>query len=39
MITCQDLNQFLNIISGLTMRGLTFEADAGALTVKLTGGY
>lgn len=39
MIRCPDLNHFLNVISGLAMRGLTFEADADALTVKLTGGY
>lgn len=39
MITCPDLNLFLNMISGLTMRGLTFEADAAEFTIKLTGGY
>lgn len=39
MIRCQDLNQFLNCIGGLTLRGLVFEADAETLTIKLTGDY
>lgn len=39
MIHCPDLNNFLNVIGGLALRGLTFEANAEALTIKLTGGY
>jgi hypothetical protein len=38
-ITCSDIAQFLEIIQGLVMRGLTFSADANALKITLTGGY
>jgi|JFJP01.1.fsa_nt_gi hypothetical protein len=38
-IQCENLNQFLDVISGLVQRGLTFSADAGKLMIKLEGGY
>lgn len=38
-IRCQDLEQFLEVVRGLVMRGLTFEADADRLSIVLTGGY
>jgi hypothetical protein len=38
-ITCKDLTQFLNVIAGLVERGFTFDANADALTITLTGGF
>ena len=38
-ITCDTEDTFLDTLAGLVRRGLMFQADAGALTIKLTGGY
>lgn len=38
-ITCTTMQQFLSVVSGMVRKGLTFEADATALTVTLTGGF
>lgn len=38
-IRCNDIAQFLEVIAGLTQRGLGFDADAGRLTITLTGAY
>lgn len=38
-ITCATDEQFYDAILGLVQRGLTFEANADRLTIKLTGGY
>jgi hypothetical protein len=34
-----DSNSFYDGIYQMVTRGLTFEADATAMTIKLTGGY
>jgi hypothetical protein len=39
IIKCSHLEQFLDVILGLTTRGLTFEADADTFTIKTTGGF
>ena len=38
-IACQDVSQFLEIIEGLVRRGIGFKADAGTLTITLTGAF
>lgn len=38
-ITCHDLTEFLDCIAGCVQRGLTFKADATALSITLLGGY
>lgn len=38
-ITCATDKQFYDSILELVQRGLTFEANADRLTIKLTGGY
>ena len=38
-ITCVDMAQFIEVISMLVRKGLTFEAYGYDLTIKLTGGY
>jgi len=38
-IRCATLEKFLDVVAGLTQRGLTFEAYADTLTVTLTGGF
>jgi len=38
-IQCRDLSVFLDVCAGLVERGLTFEADADRMTIKLTGGF
>ena len=39
ILTCSDIAQFLDMVQGLVMRGLTFRADAQTFTITLTGGY
>ena len=39
MIVCDDLDDFMNVIEGLVKRGLTFQANASKLKIKLLGGY
>ena len=38
-ITCDNMTQFVNVIRQLVEHGLTFEADADAGVITLTGGY
>lgn len=38
-IECIDMQEFLNVIKGLVMRGLTFDANATTFKITLTGGY
>ena len=38
-INCGDMQQFTDVIAGLVQNGLTFEACAITLTIRLTGGY
>lgn len=38
-IRCTDLDNFLDTIQGLTIRGLTFTADTYTFQIKLTGGF
>lgn len=38
-VECSNLDNFLDTVAGLVKRGLTFNADAEALTITLTGGY
>lgn len=38
-IECIDLDEFIACIAGLVKKGLTFEANAYKLVIKLTGGY
>lgn len=38
-VTCTTMPQFLAVIAGLVREGLTFDANAEALTINLTGGY
>ena len=39
MIYCSTVEQFLDVLAGLTQRGIKFIADGNDLTVTLTGGY
>lgn len=38
-IVCGDTQTFTDVIAGLVQNGLTFEACATTLTIRLTGGY
>lgn len=38
-IECSTSGEFYNAIAALVIRGLTFTANATALTITLTGGY
>lgn len=38
-VQCQSIQQFTECIAAFVREGLTFEADAATLTIKLTGGY
>ena len=38
-IQCESVSRFLEVIAGLVQKGLTFEADAETLVIRLTGGY
>lgn len=38
-IVCENLDQFLDIVSGLVERGITFDARVESLTIILTGGH
>ena len=38
-IVCGDVQTFTDVIAGLVMHGLTFDACATTLTIRLTGGY
>lgn len=37
MITCNDLETFIECCAGLTRQGITFTADALRLTITCTG--
>jgi hypothetical protein len=39
IIKCSTMGQFLDVIWGLTVRGMTFEADADTFTIKTLGGF
>lgn len=39
IIHCNGLNQFIEVIASLVQHGLTFEADADRLVIRLLGGY
>lgn len=39
IIYCKSFETFVNVIAAMVMKGLQFEADAEACTVRLTGGY
>jgi hypothetical protein len=40
MIIYNDtFEQYMDSIASLVQRGLTFAADSGSLSIKLTGGY
>ena len=39
VINCDNLEQFVDTIYLLTVKGLTFEADSDKLKIVLTGGY
>lgn len=36
-IQCENMKEFLDVISGLVLRGVHFEANAERLEIKLTG--
>lgn len=38
-IRCTDLTQLIEVVAMLVKQGLTFEANAETMVVKLTGGY
>ncbi len=38
-IECTDFEEFLNVIKGLVVRGLTFSSNASTMRITLTGGY
>jgi hypothetical protein len=38
-IECGTLERFAEVVYLLATKGLTFEANADALTITLTGGY
>ena len=38
-INCQDMDEFMDVIYGLVIRGVMFEADAERKIIKCTGGY
>lgn len=38
-IECKTLEEFLDCVQGLTMRGLTFNANSSTLIIELTGGF
>jgi hypothetical protein len=38
-IHCADMKQFMDCLSALVLRGLTFESNADTLQIELTGGY
>ena len=38
-INCYDIESFLEVVSGLVKRGLTFTADAGTFKITLLGGF
>lgn len=38
-ITCVDMQEFVDVIAGLVEHGLTFNACATSLIIRLTGGY
>ena len=38
-ITCGNLEEFITVCAGLTREGLTFEASAITLKIKLLGGF
>jgi len=38
-VYCMDIKQLAELCYEFTMLGLTFEAEAGKLTITLTGGF
>jgi|DEB0MinimDraft_6_1074348.scaffolds.fasta_scaffold05397_8 hypothetical protein len=38
-VNCEELSTFLEVVVSLMKAGACFEANADALTIKLTGGY
>ena len=38
-IQCESVYRFVEVIHGLVEKGLTFEAVAESLVIRLTGGY
>jgi len=38
-IYCANLEEFVNMLYALAIKGLTFEAHADRLMIELTGGY
>ena len=38
-IKCSTVAEFVEVIKGLVMNGLLFDADATTLSIELTGGY
>ncbi len=36
-VTCTDFDQFCEVLAQLTRKGVAFEANAGSLTVIITG--
>jgi len=38
-INCDDMDQFVLIITRLVEAGFSFKADAGTFTITLTGGF
>ena len=39
VVRCDTIEQFMDVIAGAVMHGLTFSADAGRLIVNFEGGY
>ena len=39
VVECESLEQFADLVYMFTVKGLTFEATAGDLTIVLTGGF
>lgn len=39
IVKCETLEQFIEVCAGFVREGVTFTADAGKLTIELTGGY
>lgn len=38
-IECYDLEEFMNVIKELVIRGLTFSSNANTMKITLSGGY
>lgn len=38
-IFCKDMDNFIEVVYGSAKVGVLFEANAGLLTIQLTGGY